>query len=116
MGTSSLSVTRRHGFVAFLEAELITPLAQFWVVAASIIGVVMGAVSWPAALACVLLLSFGTAIVSAAAVLLAGSHDYAPKGGELKSLLLAAPLEFVLHRPRQAWYRATAIAGGGARF
>ena len=115
MGTSSLSVTRRHGFGAFLEAEVITPVAQFWVVAASIVGVVIGAVSWPAAMACVLLLSFGTATVSAAAVLLAGSYDYAPKGSELRSLLLAAPLEVVLHRPRLAWYRATAIAGRGAQ-
>ena len=115
MGTSSLSITRRHGFGAFLEAELITPLAQFWVIAASIVGVAIGAVSWPAALASVLLLSFGTAIVSAAAVLLAGSQDYAPKGSELKSLLLAAPLEVVLHRPRLAWSRATAFAGSSVK-
>ena len=114
VGKSSLSGTRRDGFGAFLEAELITPFAQFWVVAASIGGALVGAVSWPAALAMLLLLSFGTAMVSAAAVLLAGSHDFAPKGSEVKSLLLAAPLEVVLHRPRLAWYRATAIFGNGA--
>ena len=114
MGPASLSVTGRHGFGAFLEAELLTPLAQFWVVVASVAGALLGVVSWPAAVACLLLLSFGTALVSAAAVLLAGSHEYAPTRGELKALLLAAPLEVVLQRPRLAWCRLTAILGVGA--
>ena len=114
MGPSSLSVTGRHGFGAFLEAELLTPVAQFWVVVASVAGALLGVVSWPAAVASVLLLSFGTALVSAAAVLLAGSHDYAPRRSELKALLLAAPLEVVLHRPRLAWCRLSAIIGVAA--
>lgn len=115
MGKSSFSMTRRRGVGVLLEAEFITPLAQLWVVAASVLGGVLGLVSWPAVLACVLLLSFGTAIVSAAAMLLAGSHDYAPRGSELKSLLLASPLEVVQHQPRLAWSRLTALVGSTGR-
>jgi hypothetical protein len=95
----------------FLESELLTPLAQTWVVAAALGGAAAGWFSWTAVLAVLLLISFGTASVSAAALLLRGAHPDAPEHGELRALLLLAPLEVLVHRPLRAYARLAAVLG-----
>ncbi len=87
-------------FAYLVGSALATPLAQAWVVVASIVGAAAGWFTWPMAICGVLMLSFGTAVVSAAALLLRGALPGAPDGRELKTLLLLAPLEVVVHKPR----------------
>jgi hypothetical protein len=101
-------------FAYFLESELITPVAQLWIVVATLGGAAAGWFTWTTALFAILLLSFGTAVVSAAALLLRGAHPDAPERSELKALLLIAPLEVLLYRPRQAASRLAALAGPGS--
>lgn len=100
-------------FAYFLESELITPLAQLWVVLATLGGAAAGWFTWTSALAAVLLLSFGTAVVSAAALLLRGAHPGSPDRDELQALLFVAPLEVLVHRPLQAVARLAGVFGAG---
>ncbi len=106
---SSIRDGWRQGIGALFEAELLTPLAQGWVVAASLYGAAAGAFGWSVVAWCLLLLSFGSAIVSVAAVLLAGSYEHGPGASEVAALLCASPFEFLLVRPRLAQARLSAI-------
>lgn len=106
---SSLRDGWRQGIGALFEAELLTPFAQAWVVTGSLAGASVGAFGWSAVVWCALLLSFGSALVSAAAILLAGSHERGPGASEIKALLCASPFEFLLVRPRLAQARLSAI-------
>jgi len=99
----------RQGIGALLEAELLTPIAQGWVVAASVFGAAAGVFGWSAVLWCGAVLSFGSALVSAAAILLAGSYEHGPGASEMTALLFASPFEFLLVRPRLAQARLSAI-------
>lgn len=99
-------------FAYFLESELITPVAQLWVVVATLGGAMAGWFSWVAAASALLLLSFGTATVSAAALLLRGAHPASPDRHELKALLSIAPLEVLVYRPLHAWHRMVSAFGG----
>lgn len=98
-------------FAYFVESELITPVAQLWVVLSLLVGAAAGWFSWTAALFAVLLLSFGTAVVSAAALLVRGAHPDSPDRAELKALLLLAPLEVLIYRPLQTWSRLAGLVG-----
>jgi hypothetical protein len=93
----------------FLGSELISPLAEFWVVAATVAGAAAGWFTWTTPALVVLLLSFGIAGMSAAALLLRGAHQDAPAGADLRSLLLIAPVEVLLHRPGHAWARLSRV-------
>jgi hypothetical protein len=101
-------------FAYFLESELITPLAQFWVVLATLGGAAAGWFTWTTAVLALVLLSFGTAVVSAAALLLRGAHPDAPDRAELQALLLIAPLEVLVYRPLHAWSRVAGVFGAGS--
>jgi hypothetical protein len=96
-------------FAYFLESELITPIAQLWIVLSTLGGAAAGWFSWTAAVFAVLLLSFGTGVVSAAALLLRGAHPESPDRDELKALLLIAPLEVLIYRPLHAWSRVASL-------
>ena len=98
-------------FAYFLESEMITPVVQLWVVLATLGGAAAGWFSWSVAVSTVLLLSFGTAVVSAAALLVRGAHPDSPDRDELKALPLIAPLEVLVYRPRQTWARLAGLAG-----
>jgi hypothetical protein len=91
-----------RAFVLFLESELVTPLAQCWVVAATAAGAALGWCSWLVPVAMLLLLAFGTSAVTAAALLTRGAFDGAPDAAELRRLVVLAPLEFLIVRPTQA--------------
>lgn len=107
-GARSVGVTT---LAYFVQSELLTPLAQFWVVAGTIGGAAAGWFPWTTAALAVLLLSFGTGAVSAAGLLLRGAHPNAPDGRELKALLALAPLEVLVHSPRNVGARLTALVG-----
>jgi len=83
------------------------------------LGVVGGAAAgwftWTTAILAILLLSFGTAVVSAAALLLRGAHPDSPDREELRGLLLLAPLEVLMHRPLHAWSRLAGAFSQGPR-
>ena len=83
----------------FIEAELLTPLAQTWIVVATVIGVGVGWFAWSTVALALVLLSFGNAAVTAAALLLRGATAGAPEEPELRRLIVAGPLEFVVYRP-----------------
>jgi cellulose synthase/poly-beta-1,6-N-acetylglucosamine synthase-like glycosyltransferase len=95
----------------FVETEIATPLAQVWVVVATLAGALLGWFSWTSVILAIILLALGNAAVSAAALLLRGSAPGAPELPELKSLLAVGPLEFILQTPALAAARiAAAIA------
>src|SRR5262249_5725508 len=106
-GRSGALETRTLAY--FMATELVTPLAQVWIVCAALAGALGGWFSWTPVMLAILLLSVGNAAVSAAALLLRGSTPDAPELPELKRLLAAGPLEFVLHSPLVA---AARIAAG----
>jgi len=94
-GTALRGRTLAH----FVESEVLTPLAQLWVVAATVGGAAAGWFSWTVPLLMVLVLSFGRAAVTSAALLLRGFAAGGPEEPELRRLLLMAPLEFLFYRP-----------------
>jgi hypothetical protein len=99
----------RQAFTYFLQAELITPLAQLWVIAATSIGAAFGWFTWIAPAAALLLLSFGTAAVSVAALQVRGAQADPPETDEVWALVCLSPLELLLYRPRRAWSRLCAL-------
>jgi hypothetical protein len=93
----------------FLESEVLTPAAQAWIVVATVAGAGAGWFPWSTPLLALLLLSFGSAAVTAATLLLRGFAAGGPSQSELGRLLLAGPFEFVLHRPLLAIGRLGAV-------
>jgi hypothetical protein len=93
----------------FIESEIVTPLAQLWIVLAAVIGAGAGWFSWTSVFLAVALLAFGNAAVSTAALLLRGSSAGAPEEPELKRLVVAGPFEFVFYRPILAAARVAAV-------
>lgn len=86
-----------------LAVELITPAAQVFVLAAILVGSLVGVIGWTAPFLVLLFLTFGYALVSASALLLRGGTPGAPVGADLKRLLLRAPLEFLVYQPALLW-------------
>jgi hypothetical protein len=86
----------RSVLARFVLSELVAPFVQAWVVAAMALGAAAGWFGWGQVALLVLLLSFGHAMVSGAALLLRGSAAGAPDERTLWRLLLAAPLDFVV--------------------
>ena len=105
--------------VYLIKSELLTPLALFWIPGAAIGGTLLGWYSWSTLVLLIAMVAFGSASVTAAALLVRGSAPGAPEERQLRHLLLAAPLEFVVYRPALAVARlAGALAfvrgAGGA--
>jgi len=92
----------------FIESEIATPLAQLWIVLATIIGASAGWFPWTSVFLAIALLAFGNAAVSTAALLLRGSSAGAPEEPELQRLVVAGPFEFVFYRPLLAAARVAA--------
>jgi hypothetical protein len=93
----------------FVLSEIVTPLAQVWIVLATIVGAGAGWYSWTAVLLALAGLSLGNAAVSNAALLLRGSSAGAPEEPELRQLLAAGPFEFFVYRPALAAARVAAV-------
>ena len=108
-GPGSAQSVGMRTFAYFLESELVTPVAQLWVIVAMLGGAFAGWFSWVSAVSAILVLSFGTAAVSASALLLRGAHPGSPDRDELKALLTVAPLEVLIYRPLHAWARLTSF-------
>ena len=85
--------------------ELLTSAAQGSLALLITVSAASGLVSWNAPWLTFLLLTFGYAVMSASALLLRGGTPGAPSGGDLKRLLLRAPLEFAVYRPALVWAR-----------
>jgi hypothetical protein len=102
---------RQEGIVLayFLTTELVTPFLQAWIVAAGVAGALAGWLRWSELMLAIALLSFGNAVVSAAALFLRAAAPGAPEEVALKRLLLTAPLEFILYRPVLAYARLAAV-------
>ena len=92
----------------FIKSEIVTPLAQAWIVAATLVGAGLGWYSWTAVLLALVVLSLGNAAVTTAALLLRGSSAGAPEERELRQLLAAGPFEFLIYRPALAAARLAA--------
>jgi cellulose synthase/poly-beta-1,6-N-acetylglucosamine synthase-like glycosyltransferase len=103
------------GLGYFLVSELVTPCLQAWVVVATLAGAVAGWLPWLDVVLAIVLLSFGNAVVSGAALFLRARAPGAPEEAEMKRLLLTAPLEWVLYRPALACARAAAIGASLVR-
>ncbi|HEX7798468.1 MAG TPA: hypothetical protein VF456_29090 [Vicinamibacterales bacterium] len=93
---------------SFIESEIVTPLAQLWIVLATIAGASAGWFAWTSVFLAVALLAFGNAAVSTAALLLRGSSAGSPEEPELQRLVIAGPFEFVFYRPMLAAARVAA--------
>jgi len=94
--------------MSFIESEIVTPVAQLWIVLATLVGASAGWFSWTSVFLAIALLAFGNAAVSTAALLLRGSSAGAPEEPELQRLVIAGPFEFVFYRPMLAAARVAA--------
>ena len=92
----------------FIASEFVTPIAQVWIVLAATVGAVAGWFSWTSVILAIVLLSFGHAALSTAALLLRGSTPGAPELPELRRLVATGPLEFLLCVPALAAARIAA--------
>jgi cellulose synthase/poly-beta-1,6-N-acetylglucosamine synthase-like glycosyltransferase len=95
----SAGASDRRGLAAVLGSAVVIPLAQLWVVAASVAAASAGWLGWRDAVLVVVLLSLGRGIVSSGALLMRGAAAAAPDGASLTRLLLFAPLECVVTGP-----------------
>jgi hypothetical protein len=93
----------------FILSELVTPIAEAWVVGATLIGAAVHWFLWRDALLAIVLLSLGHALVTSAALLLRGAAPAAPDTRTLRYLLLAAPLEFVVSGTSAAIARVSGL-------
>ena len=93
--------------LSFLLVELLTPLAQCSAIVAVILGATAGWFSWTNLVLLVVVLAFGNAAITAAALLLRGTAPGGPAFPELIRLLLLAPVEYVVYRPAIALARLT---------
>src|SRR5262249_47185307 len=78
----------------FLTTELVAPLVQAWAVLAVVLGALIGWFAWYQVVLVLVLLSFGNALVSSAALFLRAAAPGAPGGSDLIRLLVISPLEF----------------------
>jgi len=113
--TLSASDSDGHGqlrrlMMGVLAVELITPVAQVFVLAAVLVGSLFGLLNWNAPFLALLFLTFGYGLVSASGLLIRGGTPGAPAGADLKRLLLRAPLEFLVYRPALIWARRNGAA------
>jgi GT2 family glycosyltransferase len=92
----------------FIQSELVTPLAQAWIVAATVVGAGLGWFTWTTVVLALVALSFGGAAVTAVALLSRGATSGSPEEPELQGLLVAGALEFVCYRPALAAARLAA--------
>jgi len=97
--TTSQGGNARVTMMAVLAVELLTPIAQVFVLAAIIVATSAGWIHWNAPFLVLLFLTFGYGLVSASALMLRGGTPGAPNTRDLKRLLMRAPLEFVIYRP-----------------
>lgn len=109
----TLEGAQRRGPLAFFGMALVTPALHLWVILATVGGVLSGMLSWPGALAVLALLSFGTALLSCASLLLRGARPASPSEVELRELLLTTPLELAFSSPRIAVARLMGVFGAG---
>lgn len=89
-----------HGALgSWFRSELLTPCVELWAIAAPASGAAMGWLGWSTPVLTLIVLSFGHATISAAAVLARGSSSGAPEGRDLVRALVAGPLELMLYQP-----------------
>jgi hypothetical protein len=89
-------------WMAFAHAELCVPLAHLVLLALAVAGAAAGWVTWLGVASLIVLLAFGHAAVTAAALLVRGAAPGAPTELELRRLLFLAPVEFIAARPALA--------------
>jgi hypothetical protein len=99
----------RRTLAYFTISQCITPLLIAWVVAGTAIGAGAGWWGWREVALALVLLSFGQALVSSAALLLRGSAPGAPDERTLTRLLLLAPCELVVYGPVAACGRVAGV-------
>ena len=99
----------------FLTTELVAPILQAWAVVAVVLGAMIGWFAWYQVVLVLVLLSFGNACVSSAALFLRAAAPGAPEGRDLNRLLLTSPLEFILYRPTLAYARVVGLGSAIAR-
>ena len=95
--------------ICLFTAELFVPLLELGVLVAVIAGAAAGWFTPASALIVLVLLSFGNAAVTAAALLLRGAAADAPGMHELLRLLLLAPTEYIVYRPAIALARVASL-------
>ena len=86
----------RAMLASFVLVELLTPCLQAWVAVGTMWGAAAGWWPWVNVALAVVLLAFGQAVLSCAALLLRGSRILAPDARELRRLVLLAPVELIL--------------------
>jgi hypothetical protein len=91
-------------------SRVVTPLAEVVALGSVVAGSAAGWFAWWTPLAVIVMLSFGTAMMSNAALLLRGVTPGGPDRREATALLALAPFEFVCLKPALAWARVRAIA------
>ena len=95
----------RFAAIGFFIAELFTPAIQLCVIGSMIAGAAGGWFSWSSVAVLLVMLSFGNAAITSAALLLRGAIPGAPGTSDTARLLLLAPAEYALYKPAIALSR-----------
>jgi glycosyltransferase involved in cell wall biosynthesis len=80
----------------FVVCEMLSPVVAAWAVVSALVAGAAGWLPWIDVAAVALLLSFGRALVSSAALLVRGALPGSPDERDLRRLLAAAPFELVV--------------------
>lgn len=99
----------RNRLRAVLVSDVITPLAEVGAVGATAAAALGGWLPWRDVVLVFVLLSFGRAVISSAALLMRGAAAASPDRASLTGLLLFAPLELFVTAPAAVVGRARGV-------
>jgi hypothetical protein len=92
---SERAANMRRSLRWFAVCEMLSPVVAAWAAVSAVVAGAAGWLPWIDVAAVVVLLSFGRALVSSAALLVRGALPGSPDERDLRRLLAAAPLEFL---------------------
>jgi hypothetical protein len=87
----------------YVLGEILAPIFQALSVLVIVLGFVLGLLGWRELIQSMLVLSFGNAMLTNAALLLLERHTGTFRGRDLRFLVLLAPFDLFLYRPILFW-------------
>ena len=91
------------GMPYYVIGEVLAPVFQALSVVVLVLGVAAGLVGWRDFIQSLLILAFGSGLLTNFSVLMRERHSHTFRGRDLRFLLLLTPLELVLFRPILFW-------------
>jgi poly-beta-1,6-N-acetyl-D-glucosamine synthase len=91
------------GMTYYVIGEILAPVFQGLSVMVIVLGAATGLLGWLEFLESIVILSFGSGLLTNFAILMRERHSRTFRGADLRFLLLLTPLELVLYRPILFW-------------